>query len=48
MPGFSSGKKINRARSMTLKTVKRFSSGSITDQILADIDADLAKLPVKM
>lgn len=43
IPGFSKRPQINLARSMTLKQVQFYDS-TITDAILAKIDADLAKL----
>jgi len=44
IPGFSSGDQINMVRSMTLKGLQQFSPDKVTDQVLAEIDADLAKL----
>ncbi|MGR4863234.1 hypothetical protein [Caulobacter sp. LARHSG274] len=37
---------IDQARSMTLKQVQQYSP-DLTDEVLAKIDADLAKLPAK-
>ena len=37
---------IDQARGMTLKQVQQYSP-DITDKVLTEIDADLAKLPVK-
>lgn len=47
IPGFSSSPNIGMARAMTLKSVQQFSPDMVTDQVLADIDAELAKLPAK-
>lgn len=47
LPGFSSNPQLDMARSMTLKTVQQYSPDSLTDKALNDIQADLAKLPVK-
>lgn len=47
MPGFSNGDQIEMARAMTLKSVQQFAPGTISDKLLADIDADLAKLPAR-
>ena len=45
MPGFSSNPQIDMARSMTLKQIQQFAGDQITDDVLAKIDADLAKIP---
>jgi hypothetical protein len=47
LPGVLSGDQIDMARSMTLKAVQQFAADQITDQALADIDAELAKLQPK-
>jgi hypothetical protein len=47
IPDFSSGPQVDMARSMTLKAIQPFASDKITDQVLSNIDADLAKLPPK-
>jgi para-nitrobenzyl esterase len=47
IPGFSANTQIDMARSMTLKLVQQFAPDTVTDQVLADIDAELAKLPAK-
>jgi hypothetical protein len=47
LPSVSHGDQIDMARSMTLKDIQQFSPDVITDQILAQVDAELAKLPVK-
>ena len=45
LPGFSTAEQIDSARYMTLRSVQQFAPETITDEILAKIDADLAKLP---
>ena len=35
------------ARGMTLKATQQFAPSMVTDEVLAKIDADLAKLPKK-
>ncbi len=47
LPGVLSGDQIDMARSMTLKAIQPYSGDRITDKALADIDAELAKLPSK-
>ena len=47
IPGFSSGDQINMARAMTLKSIQQYAPDKFTDEVLASIDADLAKLPTK-
>ena len=47
LPGVLSGDQIDMVRSMTLKAIQQFAPDRITDQALADIDAELAKLPRK-
>jgi hypothetical protein len=47
IPGFSSRDQIDMARSMTLRGIQQYDSATITDKALAEIDVDLAKLPVK-
>ncbi len=47
IPGFSAGDQVDMARTMTLKAIQQFAPDMITDQVLTDIDADLAKLSVK-
>lgn len=47
MPGFSGNPQIDMARGMTLKQIQQFAPDQIKDEILAKIDADLSKLPVK-
>jgi hypothetical protein len=38
---------INQARSMTLKQIQQFAGAVLSHKVLADIDLDLSKLPVK-
>jgi para-nitrobenzyl esterase len=38
---------IEMARSLTLKALQQYSPDTITDEVLAKIDADFAKLPPK-
>jgi hypothetical protein len=47
IPGFSAGEQIDMARGMTLRSLQQFAPDKITDQVLADIDKELAKLPAK-
>lgn len=44
LPGFSTADQIDTARGMTLKDVQQYSPDTITDDALAKIDNDLAKL----
>jgi hypothetical protein len=44
--GFSSNPQVDMGRALTLVDAQQFSPDQITDKILADIDADLAKLVV--
>ena len=47
VPGFSSGDQIDMARGMTLKAIQQFAADTLTDKVLAQIDADLAQLAPK-
>jgi hypothetical protein len=47
LPGVLSGDQIDMARSMTLKAIQPYAADRISDKALADIDTELAKLPVK-
>ena len=47
LPGVLSGDQIDMARPMTLKAIQQYAPDRISDQALADIDAELAKLPTK-
>ena len=44
---FASNPQIAMARAMTLKAIQSFAGDALNDAVLAKIDADLAKLPVK-
>lgn len=46
IPDVVSNPGIDQARSMTLKQVQQYSP-DLSDKVLAEIDADLAKLPAK-
>jgi hypothetical protein len=45
LPGMTSNAQFEMARSMTFKQVQQFAPDQITDERLALIDADIAKLP---
>lgn len=45
LPGFSTAEQIDMARGMTLKVVQQYATDTVTDETLAKIDAELAKLP---
>jgi len=47
MPGFSANEQIDMARSMTLKMVQQYAPDTLTDKALADLQVDLAALPVR-
>lgn len=47
IPGMSSNEQVDMARGMTLKDVQQYSPDQITDKVLADLDADFAKIPAK-
>ena len=47
LPEIAQSEQIEMVRGMTLKDVQQFSPDRITDKTLAEIDADLAKLPAK-
>ncbi|MET0588219.1 MAG: hypothetical protein ABWZ75_06815 [Novosphingobium sp.] len=47
MPGFAGNPQIDMARGMTLKQIQQFAGDAVTDDALARIDADLAKIPAK-
>lgn len=44
MPEFSTNPQVDMARSLTLKQVQGYVPDTITDEVLAKIDADLAKI----
>lgn len=45
VPGFTTNEQVDMARAMTLKAVQTYAPDSMTDAVLAAIDADFAKLP---
>lgn len=45
IPDLVSNPQIEMARGMTLKQVQAYSADTVTDEVLAKIDADLSKLP---
>jgi hypothetical protein len=47
IPSFASNPQIAMARAMTLKQIQGFAGDALTDEVLAKIDADLAKVDVK-
>ena len=47
LPGLAASPQIEMARGMTLKATQQFAPSMVTDEVLAKIDADLAKLPKK-
>lgn len=47
IPSFASNPQIAMARAMTLKAIQGFAGDALNDAVLAKIDADLAKVPVK-
>ncbi len=45
IPGMTTSDQIDMARAMTLKDIQAYAPDNVTDERLAAIDADLAKLP---
>ena len=45
VPGMTASDQIEMARLMTLKAIQPYATDTITDDVLAKIDADFAKLP---
>lgn len=45
IPGMTTNDQIDMARGMTLKAVQQYAPDDVTDERLAAIDADFAKLP---
>lgn len=45
IPGFTTNEQVDMARAMTLKEVQQYAPDKITDAVLAQIDAEFAKLP---
>lgn len=46
LPGLSKGDQIDMARGMTLKQIQPYAPDLLTDEALAKVDADLAKLSI--
>ena len=46
MPEFASNPQIDMARGMSLKQVQQYAPDKLTDEVLAKVDAELAKVPV--
>lgn len=44
IPGMTTSDQIDMARSMTLKAIQTYAADSVTDERLAQIDAEFAKL----
>ena len=47
IPGMTTNDQVEMARAMTLKDIQQYSPDAVTDKALAEIDAELAKLPAK-
>lgn len=47
MPDVVANDQISAAAGMTFKQIQPFAGDAITDELLAKVDADLAKLPAK-
>jgi para-nitrobenzyl esterase len=47
VPGMLANDQIDMARDMTLKALQQFAPDNLGDKVLADIDADFAKIPAK-
>lgn len=47
LPEMFANEQIGMARGMTLKAVQQYSADTVTDKVLASIDADFAKLASK-
>jgi hypothetical protein len=46
LPGFTTNPQIEMARPMTMKSIQQYAADQLTDEKLAAVDAELAKLPV--
>ena len=46
LPGFADNPQIDMARSMTLKQIQGFAGDALSDEKLAAVDTELAKVPV--
>lgn len=47
IPDIANNEQMDMARSFTLRGIQQFAADTLTDEKLAAIDADLAKLPAK-
>lgn len=47
IPGMTANEQVDMARSMTLKGIQQYSPDTITDKVLAAVDADFKKMPAK-
>jgi hypothetical protein len=47
IPGMTTNDQVDMARGMTLKDIQQYSPDQITDKVLAEVDADLARLKAK-
>ena len=47
IPGMTTNDQIDMARGMTLKDIQQYSPDTITDKVLANLDAEFAKIPAK-
>jgi len=45
VPGMTTNDQIDMARSMTLKSIQTYAADELTDERLAQLDAEFAKLP---
>lgn len=45
IPGFSTGDQVDMARGMTLRSIQPYAPDTVTDDVLAKIQGDFAKLP---
>ena len=47
VPDMTKDEQVEMARAMTMKDIQQYSPDILTDKLLAEIDADLAKIPAK-
>lgn len=47
LPGMTTNEQVEMARAMTLKDIQQYNPDAIADKVLAAIDEDLIKIPVK-
>ncbi|TWB18362.1 MULTISPECIES: hypothetical protein [Nitrospirillum] len=47
IPGMTSNDQIDMARAMTLKDIQQYSPDQVNDKVLAQLDAEFAKIPAK-